>query len=473
MDKRKSIAAAALSAALAGCVGPAYKRPQVEAPAAFKELPTAQLQWKEAAPKDTLSRGPWWELFGDERLNGLEKRVLSDNQSLKQSEAQYREARAAVTVARSAYFPTVSLGGAGQETFGGTGASASRIILDNFSAFGTATWEPDLWGQVRYSAANAKDTAQSQAALLENVRLSLQTQLASDYFTLEALDLEEAALVDATSSYVEALRLTQARFKDGVASQVDVDQAQSQLSTSRAQTSDVALSRAQFEHAIAVLVGTAPANLSLSTEAVFGAPPPVPTGLPAELLERRPDVAAAERQAAAANANIGLQRTAYFPTITVAGTAGYSSTSLSNLLTWPARFWLYGVSAAETLLDFGRRRGLNKQAEAAYDASAAGYRQTVLSAFQDVEDNLAAIGLLAQEAEQEDAALKAARSALRLENERYRAGVVSYLDVIQSQNIALTAERTAAQVQGRRFAAVASLVRALGGGWDASKLPNP
>jgi len=468
----------------AGCApfGPYYHRPAVETPSAFKEqvgVSTAAAQglWRPAHPQDAAPRGPWWERFGDPQLNELEKKIASANQSVQQAQAQVREARALVSVQRADYFPTIAAQPSVTRGYGpnnGGGRSSSRAgTFNDFTLPLNASWEPNIWGQTTLAVRGAAAAAQSSAALLENIRLSAQAELAADYFTLEADDLQETFLSSATASYVEALRLTVNRYNGGIASQVDVSQAQAQLSGARAQATDLAIVRAQLEHAIAVLVGEPPAVFALPVSRIQGRPPVIPAGVPAELLERRPDIASAERQVAAANETRGLARIAFFPTLSLTATGGYESGSLANWLSWPNRFWALGASAAETVLDFGRHTALNRGARAAYDAAVAGYRQTVLGAFQEVEDNLAAVRLLDEEAGEQSSATQAAEDSLRLETVRYKAGTVSYLDVITSQNIALTSERASAQLVGRQLSAAVALIRALGGGWDASQMPYP
>jgi len=301
----------------------------------------------------------------------------------------------------------------------------------------------------------------------------MQAELAADYFSLAAIDMQSAILDSATTSYDKALKLTLARFNAGIASQTDVAQARTQLDSTHAQATDLGISRAQLEHAIAVLVGQAPASFSLSSLQIHRVPPTIPVGLPSQLLERRPDIATEERLIVAANGQIGLARAAYFPNISLAATGGYQSSVASHLLSWPNRFWSIGASATETLLDFGRRHAVSLQAQAAYDAQVAVYRQTVLAAFQEVEDNLAALRLLAEEAVEQDAATQGAEQSLSLEMERYKAGIVSYLDIITEQNIALTNERASVLILGRRMNAAVTLIRAVGGGWDDSQLPWP
>lgn len=334
-----------------------------------------------------------------------------------------------------------------------------------------ASWEPNLWNKIGLSVQNAAAAAQASNADLENVRLSLQATLASDYFTLAALDMQIVLLDSATVSYTRALELTQNRFNAGIASQTDIAQAQTQFNNTRAQRTDAALSRAQEEHAIAVLVGQSPSSFTLPPGKITTLPPLIPVGLPAELLERRPDIASSERQVAAANANVGLARVAYFPTLTLSASGGFESSTLANWISLPNRFWSIGASAAETLLDFGRRRAVRYQARAAYDATVAAYRQTVLGAFQEVEDNLSAWRLLQQESMEQDAATTSAEKSLQLENELYKAGTVSYLDVITTENIALTSERSSLLVLQRRMIAAVNLIRAIGGGWEDSMLP--
>jgi len=485
---------------LPGCfLAPHYKRPTVETPPAFKEAASAVMpqtatpvststgtataagtvQWKMANPSDTLAHGPWWQMFGDPQLNELEKKVLISNQTIKQAEAQYSEERAVVSQVRSAYFPTVTTNPSVTRELAPNVSSRSNSANSNvgitniFDLPVTAAWEPDLWGAVTFAVRTAKAEAQASAAQLESMRLSIQAELAADYFSLAAIDMESALLDSATASYEKALKLTLARFNAGIASQADVAQARTQLDSTHAQATDLGITRAQLEHAIAVLVGQVPATFSLSALKIRRVPPTIPVGLPSQLLERRPDVAAAERLIVAANGQIGLARAAYFPTLSLTATGGYQSNFLSNWLTWPQRFWSIGASAAETVLDFGRRRAVAREAQAAYDAQVAVYRQTVLGAFQEVEDNLAALRLLAEEAVEQDAATQGAEQSLSLDLERYKSGIVSYLDVITEQNIALTNERASLQILGRRMNAAVTLIRAVGGGWDDSQLPWP
>ena len=463
---------AAAACLLSGCLGPAYRRPGVETPAAFKELPSVSSgTWRPAAPSAAAPRGAWWTLFGDPRLDDLEGRAAASNQSLKQAEAQFREAVEIVSANRSDFFPIVTTNPSATRARGFSGSSGAHSITNTFDLPATASWEPDVWGAVGKSVDISKASAQSSAALLQNALLSIQAQLAVDYFSLEELDMEEGLLTSAMDAYEKALELTKVRYAAGIASQADVALAQTQLDSTRAQATDVALSRAKFEHAIAVLVGVPPSAFSLSTAAISGLPPAVPTFLPSQLLERRPDVASSERQAAAANSGIGLARTAFFPSFTLAVTGGYESASWAQWINWPDRIWSLGASAAGTIIDFGRHRAAYRQAKDSYDASVANYRQTALGAFQEVEDDLASLSYLAVEGVHQDAAAKSAEQSLTLEIERYKGGIASYLDVIQTQTIALTNERNAAQVLGRRMEAAVDLVKAVGGGWEQSRLP--
>jgi NodT family efflux transporter outer membrane factor (OMF) lipoprotein len=461
-----------ISLLLSACsVGPRYNRAAVATPPAYKEIAGGNDQWKVASPSDGVLKGKWWELFGDPQLNKLEEMVSVSNQNVKQAEAEFREARALVALNRAGYFPTIGTSPSitnSHELIQGRGSTSNTFSLP-FSA----SWEPDLWGRVRLSVENATASAQSSDADLENVRLSMQTTLAVDYFNMLGLDMQTALLTDTVTAYDKALQLTTNRFNGGVASKADVMQARTQLETTRAQLIDLGVARAQFEHAIAVLTGQPPSNLTLPPGKIAGSPPPIPAGLPSQLLERRPDIAAAERQMAAANAEIGLARAAYYPTLTLSATAGLSAGNLASFFSWPARFWSVGPSLSETLFDFGRRRAQLQQSEAAYDANVAAYRQTTLSAFQAVEDNLAALRILAQEVDQQDVAVKAAEESLRLEIDRYKGGTDSYLNVITTQTIALGDESTAVQLLARRMVAAVQLVSALGGGWNASTLPTP
>jgi NodT family efflux transporter outer membrane factor (OMF) lipoprotein len=477
---------------LAGCnFAPKDSPPSTPAPAAFKEAAGAgaQVRWEPARPRDDATRTKWWRLYGDPVLDDLEEQVLVSNQTLKGDEAAYRQARALVREARSALFPTVStspsytayrssqtLGGssatAGAAASGaGTGAGGSGGRGQTYSLPVEASYEPDLWGAIRNNLAVNADNAQASAGVLAAARLSIQAQLAQDYFQVRALD-EQRRILDATAaSYRQDLTLTRELFRDGIDSNEDVAQAQAQMDTAIAQATDLETSRAEYEHAIAVLAGEAPAGFSLAVAAFSAVPPLVPVALPSELLQRRPDIAMAERGVAAANAEIGVTRAAYFPTLTLSATGGFESSHFSQWLTWPSRFWSLGPQLSETLLDFGYRRGENEHAWAAYDQAVANYRQTVLSAFETVEDNLAALRVLSTEAAQRTTAVNSSKVYVDLAMTRFRAGIDSYLNVSTAQTAFLTNQEAALQTQVQLMQASVALVTAMGGGWETSDLP--
>jgi NodT family efflux transporter outer membrane factor (OMF) lipoprotein len=423
-------------------------------------------QWKMATPSDGLLKGKWWEIFGDPELNRLEELVNVDNQNVKQAEAQFREARALVLANHANYYPTIGSSPAISDSY------IEKKASHSFSLPATAIWEPDLWGRVRLSVENAVSNAQVSAADLENVRLSQQALLATDYFLLAAQDMQLNLLSDTIGAYEKNLQLTVNRHSGGVASRSDVTLAQTQLAGARAQSTQMRIARAQDEHAIAMLTGQLPASLQIGATKIDGPPPPIPVAVPSQLLERRPDIAATERQVAAANANVGIAETAYYPTLTLSATPGFLATNLANLLTYASRYWSAGPSLSQTLFDFGRRGATLESTQAAYDATVAAYRQTVLSAFQEVEDDLSNLRYLAEEAVEEQQAVAASQEALSLEMDRYRAGTDSYLNVITTQIIALGDQQTAITILQQRMSAAVDLVKALGGGWDASTLPS-
>ena len=457
-------------------VGPKYQRPAAPRSPAFKEpLPEG---WKEAQPNDGAIRGKWWEIYNDPALNALEEQVNLSNQNIAAAEAQFREARDAVRIARSGLFPTV--GGSASIV---NSKTSGTLVNGKVSAFvpGTRTdynlplslsYQADIWGSIRRTVRQSAENAQVSAAQLENARLSFQGELALDYFQLHGTDSAQDLLERTVKSYADYLKLTQDRLKSGVASGSDVAQAQAQLETARAQLIDLGVARAQFEHAIAILIGKPPSELSIPHALLKSEPPPTPPGVPSALLERRPDIAAAERQMAAVNEQIGLARAAYFPTLVLNASAGLNSSSFVNWLTWPSRFWSVGPQMAETLFDAGKRHAQAAQAQAAFDVTVADYRQTVLTGFQQVEDNLSALRVLAEEARAENAAVQAAEEALQISTYQYKAGTVSYLQVITTQAIALQDEKTAVDILTRRMVASVALIQALGGGWDAAKLPS-
>jgi NodT family efflux transporter outer membrane factor (OMF) lipoprotein len=456
-----------------GCVkGPAYVRPTAAVPQSFKEPPPEG--WKEAQPSDGALRGKWWEIFGDSSLNEYEEQVAVSNQNVLQAEAQFREARAAARAARSALFPLVATA----PSVGGSQAS-SRLTSPNPGVpVGTytipvdASYTADVWGGIHHGVSASTTTAEAVAAQTESARLLYSAELAQDYFQLHGLDGDAALLRQALGSYQEYLVLTRNRFAGGVASDSDVAQAETQLYTTQAQLTDLEVQRAQLEHAIAILIGKPPAEFSIPRTTIQAAPPRIPVVLPSALLERRPDIAQAERQAAAANEQIGVAKAAFYPALNFSAAAGVESVSFLNWITWPSRFWSIGPQLAEILFDAGKRTAQLEQAQAAFDATAANYRQTVLTAFQQVEDNLAALRTLEAESAVLERAVSAAERSLAVSTAQYKGGTASYLQVITAQTIALQDERSAVDVQTRRMAASVLLIEALGGGWDASRLPT-
>ncbi len=464
---------------LASCtVGPKYTKPNVPAAPQYSEEPPASYKeapgWKTAQPVDTQIRGNWWELFGDAQLNALEEQVEPANQTLKVSEANFREARAQIQLNRSGLYPTVD---AGPEI------THNRISSNNptglpgrqygeFTLPISVSYDADLWGRVRRTINAATAQMQASAADLANVRLELETDLAVDYFEARSLDAQKRILDDTVVAYEKALELTQNRFTGGIASKAEVAQAQTQLDQTQAQDIDLGVARAQFEHAIAVLTGKVPEGLHLPPMPLTEQPPAVPVGLPSQLLERRPDIAAAERQAASANEQIGIARSAFFPDLVISATGGLQAGSIVNWFTWPSRFWAVGPQLAQTIFDAGRRRAQLQTAEAAYDSSIANYRQTTLTAFQEVEDNLAALRILEQEQAKQHEATLAAQNSLQLAMNRYKGGLVTYLEVITAQSIALTNQRTEVDLLRRRMDASVQLIKAVGGGWDSGRLPK-
>jgi NodT family efflux transporter outer membrane factor (OMF) lipoprotein len=460
--------------ALSGCtVGPRYSRPAAPTPPEFKETPQ---NWKQAQPSNQASRGKWWEIYQDPELNALEEKIDVSNQTLKASEAQFDQARALLHQYRADLYPTVSAGvSATRERFSSNRPLATAVpsgTTNDLVLPVDMAYEPDVWGQVRSNVSAYRASAQSNFANLESVSLSLHAELATDYFQARELDAEAQLLDSTVESYTKALQLTQSRYQGGVASQVDVAQAETQLESVESQDIDVKASRTAYEHAIAALTGTPAPSFTLPFVALKQVPPVVPPGLPSELLERRPDVAAAERQMASANANLRVARTAYFPLFSFPASAGFESTSITNWLTGPSGFASIGLSAMVTAFDVGRRRAINDEARAAYNQTVADYQQSVLTAYQEVEDNLAALRLLEQEASTQAAAVAAAEHSLALSENRYRGGVTSYLEVTTAQEIALTNERTAVQISGRRMIDSVLLIKSLGGGFDAASLSN-
>jgi len=457
-----------------GCtVGPRYHPPVVQAPPAYKEVG----DWKPAQPSDQNLGGTWWTIFRDPQLDALEQQITVGNQNLKAAEAQYRQARAALRYYRADYYPTVTAGPSATRTR----TSANRppptsifngITYNDFVLPFAFSYQADVWGRVRRNVESYREQAQASAADLATVKLSMHADLAIDYFQARSLDAQEQLLNSTVTQYEQALELTQTRFEGGIASEVEVEQAKTQLQTTRAAAIDVGVLRAQYEHAVAILIGKPPAEFSLPPLPLTAPPPHLPISVPSELLERRPDIAAAERRVASANAQIGVAKSAYYPLVNLGASGGFESSSITSLLNGPSGLWSIGLSAVGTVFDVGRRRALTDQARAAYDFQVAAYRENVLSAFQQVEDNLAAVRILENEAKVQDEAVVAAQHSLDLSITRYKGGVTSYLEVITAQSAALADEVTAVNILGRRMASTVLLIQALGGGWERSSLPE-
>lgn len=460
-------------------VGPKYKRPDPPpAPAAYKETPPSNFgeasAWKTAQPNDTADRGKWWTIFQDPLLNSLEEQVEVSNQNLKQFEAQYRAARAAIGVTRAGLYPTLT---AGPSVTGGrssgTMAGVPHLAASaNLNLPFQLTYEADVWGRIRSQLEGNVASAQASAADLAAARLSAQALLAVDYYQLRGQDTQKRLLEDTVVGYQKALELTTNRYHQGVASKLDVTQAQNQIDTTRAEATDTDVLRAQYEHAIAVLRGKAPADLTIPPSPLDIPPPAIPAVLPGALLERRPDIAGAERRAAAANAQIGVAEAAFYPTIAFSASAGLEGNSMLNWFSWPSRFWSLGPSLAQTLFEKGGRKAFKEETIADYDATVASYRQTVLSAFEQVEDNLAALRILEREEKEQQQAVNSSALATELSLDQYKGGITNYLQVITAQAIELGDRRTFHSIQTRRIVASVQLIQALGGGWDAAQLPS-
>lgn len=472
-----------MSLLLAGCmVGPKYVKPTVPMAPEFKEQPPDSFKessgWKPAQPGDQTIRGNWWEIFGDPQLNALEDQLTSSNQNLKVAEDRLRQARAMIRFNRASLAPTISTSPSiaserysenqpyfpASQASNGTGAFSLPFDL---------SYEVDLWGRVRRTVSASREEAQATAADLQTASLSLHAELAVDYFELRSADAQKQLLDDTVKAYTDALKLTQNRFDGGAAPRSDVAQAKTQLEAAQVQDTDITVIRAQYEHAIATLIGQPPAQFSLppSPQATLH-PPVIPVGMPSSLLERRPDIAAGERRVAEANDQIGIARAAFYPTLVLSATAGFEGTSAANWLTWPSRMWAVGPQMSQTIFDAGRRRATSEAANANYDGTVAAYRQTTLTAFQEVEDNLAALRILETEAQQQQQATASAQDALQLFTNRYEGGVDNYLQVITAQTTALANERNDIDIQRRRMDASVLLVKAVGGGWDTSQLPK-
>lgn len=482
---RAGAGALALTLILAGCAtGPAYVRPTVEVPGAFKERPTgavtapqpsgaaapaAQPGWKPAAPQDAQDRGTWWEIFRDDSLNKLEARVTVSNQTIVKAVASLQQARAVVGQARSAYYPTIQAGiepdrMRTSKTIVGRAGLAGKTVWDNTAGV-TASWEPDLFGKVSHAVDSAKAREQATGADLAAVQLSMHAELAVDYFDLRGVDTQTDLLRQTVVAFQAALDIATQRFDAGAASDSDVALAQTQVETARAQLIDLGVMRAQLEHAIATLVGESASTFSLPANASQLAPPDIPAGVPSQLLERRPDVAAAERLVAASNADVGSATAAFFPDLMLSLAGGLESGGFSQWANAPSRFWAVGLPLVGTLFDGGLRKQKLNAAKAIYDSSVADYRQVVLTSFQEVEDNLAALRVLADESGAQQLAVKAAQHELDLALQLYQGGAVGYLEVVTAQSAALTNERTAIDIARRRLEASVLLVKALGGLW--------
>jgi NodT family efflux transporter outer membrane factor (OMF) lipoprotein len=446
-------------------VGPPYQRPEVQIPAGYKELNG----WKVAQPRDDVSRGQWWEIFQDPQLNALAEQVNVANQNIAAAEARLRGARASVRVARAALFPTVTDGveisGMRQSANRAAGGSNATGARANYALPIDVSYEPDIWGRLRRNVDLNIANAQASAADLETIRLNMHAELAVNYFALQGIEAQKQLLELTIAAFERALELTLNRYNQGVASRAEVEQARTQLEGVRAQVIDLGVQRAQVEHAIAILIGKPPAELTIPPVSITVQPPAIPVGLPSELLERRPDIAAAERRMVAANAQLGIAQAAFFPTVILSAAVGLESSNIANLFSWPSAFWAIGSALAHAAFDGGRRQAVSEEVQAAYDATVATYRQIVLTAFQSVEDNLAALRILEEEAAQQEKVVQAAETALLLAINRYKGGVTNYLEVIIVQSAALTARRNAVDLTTRRMAAAVLLIKALGGSW--------
>jgi NodT family efflux transporter outer membrane factor (OMF) lipoprotein len=491
-----------------GCVvGPKYHRPSVQTPPAYKEatppapanIPPANaaapngapasattattaapaetappaLPFRVAAPSDAVLRGNWWEMFGDPQLNTLEEQVNVSNQTIAQAMASYYSARALVRESRAAFFPTASVDPSiSRQRLASTNTSSSKGSVDTYSLPGEASWAPDLWGRVRNTVTSNSAAAQLSAADLENTRLSIHAELAVDYFELRGQDNLKQLLDSTVVAYQQSLDLTKVLYETGIDSDESVAQAETQLESAEAEDTNVGIARAQFEHAIAVLVGQPPSTFTIAPESRRPPPPTIPVAAPSDLLERRPDIAAAERAMAQANAQIGIATAAYYPNVTLTASAGFNSTSFTDWFIWPNRVWSVGTSLAETVFDAGLRKATVQQFRGVYDQDVAVYRETVLTAFQQVEDNLSSSRILATEVQQQDAAVASAQRNLNLATDRYRLGIDPYLNVITAETTFLTNQQTAVNLRTEQMTSAVDLIEALGGGWDRSQLPS-
>jgi NodT family efflux transporter outer membrane factor (OMF) lipoprotein len=471
-------------ALLSGCmVGPNYTKPSVPMAPAFKEAPPASFKeddgWKVSQPSDAQLKGNWWELFGDPQLNALEAKVDGANQTLKMADANFRAARANIGYYRAAEAPTIGVApGISAVRDSANQPYLSKTIVNNgegnFTLPLQLDYEIDLWGRIHRQVTAAREQAQASAADLANTRLSLHAELAIDYMEVRSADAQLQLLKDTVKAYTDAVNLTNDRYEGGVSPLSDLSQARTQLDSARVLETDISVTRAQYEHAIAILIGVPPAQFTLAPTPLNLNPPKmpdIPGSLPSQLLERRPDIAAGERQMAAANEQIGIAQAAYYPTLSLSAVAGLQGTSALNWFTWPSRFWAVGPTFSETLFDAGRRRSVKAVASANYDAAVANYRQTTLTAFQQVEDNLAVLRLLEVEAQQQHESTDSAEQSLDLSQTRYEGGADTYLQVITWQTAALNNERNDIDIMRRRMEASVVLIKAVGGGWNTTQLP--
>jgi NodT family efflux transporter outer membrane factor (OMF) lipoprotein len=477
--------------ALAGCsIGPKYKPPAVSAPAVYKESPSEFKEtdgWKVAQPSDAMLRGKWWEIFNDPELNALEEQLNVDNQNIKQAFENFMQARALVREARSQYFPSAAatpsfsrsrssgnLGSSRSATSGPTGSVTNSGQLSSIASLPLdISWAPDLWGKVRKTVQEFQYSAQLSAADLENQRLTEQASLAAFFFEIRGQDALQKLLNDTVEANKKTLELTKALYETGIGDQISVIQAQTTLESTQAAAISLGVARSQFEHAIAVLIGRPAPAFSIPVRPMTTAAPPLPVGVPSQLLERRPDIAASERSMAAANAQIGIAYVAYYPSLTLSASGGFESSNLQRLLNWPSRFWSIGGSLSQTIFDAGLRRATVDQFIAVYNASVAAYRQTVLTGFQQVEDNLAAVRILSQEIQKLQQAVASAETNLKLEIARYETGIDPYLNVVIAQTTLLNNQQALLNAQVAQMTACVQLIAALGGGWDKSQLPTP
>jgi NodT family efflux transporter outer membrane factor (OMF) lipoprotein len=481
-----AVNAAVLCSLLAGCnVGPKYIPPAATAPAAFKESPSQFKEsngWTVAQPQDATLRGKWWEIYNEPELNALEEELNIDNQNIQQAFENFMEARALVREARSQLFPTVSVGGSYTRSqpssnivssaSAGTSTTAGKQT-QLFSIPADVSWEPDLWDKVHNAVRASQYSAQLSAADLENERLTEQASLAEYYFEIRGQDALQQLLNDTVEADKKAVESEKARYDNGVDDQISLVEAQTTLESAESAATNAGIGRAQYEHAIAMLVGKQASGFSIPVRPFATAPPPIPIGLPSQLLERRPDVAAAERNMAAANAQIGVAYAAFYPALTLSGSGGFESSALKNLLAWPSRFWSVGPSISETVYDGGLRRATVNQYIATYNADLAAYRQSVLTAFEQVEDYLAAVRILSQQILHQQQAVNSAQTFLKLEKDRYSNGIDPYIDVVTAQTTLLNNQQTLNGLQVQEMTASVQLIAALGGGWDRSQLPTP